>query len=308
MPRPPRIQYPDAHYHVCARGNERRRIFWNDGDFLHFCDLMGQMSGKFDIAIYAFVLMSNHIHLMATTPLSNISRGMHWLKTSYSVWVNRKRSRTGHLFQGRYYSVLIEDESHYLELSRYIHLNPVRAGMTKLPEDYTWSSCRDYLNRKQRWPWLIRDEILNELGGKGRDRYRHYRDFLHAGIGLDESELKQFRVGTILGGEKFRDWISKEFGDDKENTSKGKIFVRKERLPINGARRCLEKKISGFLPRLAGHRGTMMYLLQRLGYKLQEIGDEFGVSYSAVSQNTRRYVVDNAEKNAFDAIMSNVKV
>src|SRR3989338_2828867 len=141
MSRPLRIQYPNAHYHVIVRGNERRRIFWEEKDFEHFLTLLEKTCERFNLRIFAFVLMTNHVHLMVETPLGNLSAVMHWLTTSYSVWINRRHGRSGHLFQGRYRSVLIENESYYLELSRYIHLNPIRARRVKRPEEYRWSSC-----------------------------------------------------------------------------------------------------------------------------------------------------------------------
>jgi REP element-mobilizing transposase RayT len=308
MSRPLRIQYPHAHYHICCRGNERRRLFWEKKDYERFCVLLEEAATRFELRVFAFVLMTNHVHLMIETPLGNLSRAMHWIKTGYSVWINRSRGRAGHLFQGRYHSVIIEDESHYLELSRYIHLNPVRAGMVKLPEGYEWSSCRDYVNRKQRWTWVDREPVLSELGGRGRKRHERYREFLRAGLTLKDEDIASFRRGWILGSDEFRSWLADTFSpDDKGEIAGMKELAINEMPPVEEAKRSLGLALEKVLPELAEHRGTMMYLLCRMGYRLREIGALFGVSFSAVSQNTRRYSVEKKEFALLERAMSNVK-
>lgn len=304
MSRPLRIQFPDAHYHICARGNERRRIFWRDKDYKHFCSLLEKTSAKFELFIFAFALMPNHFHLMLKTPLGNLSSAMHWLKTSYSVWLNRSRSRVGHLFQGRYRSVFIENESHYLELSRYIHLNPVRAKIIELPEQYQWSSCHDYLNHKQKWNWIKREPILMELGGTDKKRFHRYYDFLYAGIEMDDSKLEHFRHGYALGSSEFRNWLSEKIHGESSEISGMSDICRNERLPCNEMRDRLIKEATKY--RL-NHRSVIMYLLHQLGYPLKDIGKIYEISYSAVSQNARRFTIDNKNEVAINKILSNVK-
>lgn len=307
MSRPLRIQYAGAHYHICARGNERRRLYWKDRDYEHFIDILKETSDRFEIKIYAFVLMTNHFHLMIQTPLGNLSQAMHWLKTSYTVWLNRKRGRFGHLFQGRYHSVIVEDESHYLELSRYIHLNPVRAGMVKRPEDHPWSSCHDYLNKKQKWPWLDREPVLTELGGKSAGRFKRYREFLYAGIGMNEESLSEFRRGFIIGGEAFRNWIVEKLDKGVKEVKGAGELVRSSKPSCKEAADILLRKLNAHVPHLANDRKTTMYLLFRSGYALREIGEMFGVSYSAVSQNARRYEAGKKDLEKLEGILSNVK-
>lgn len=308
MSRPLRIQYSNAHYHICSRGNERRPLFWERKDYEHFCLLLKEAGERFALRIFAFVLMTNHFHLMLETPLGNLASAMHWLKTGYSVWINRSRGRVGHLFQGRYHSVLIEDESHYLELSRYIHLNPVRAGMVKRPEEYEWSSCCDYVNRKQRWEWINREAVLVELGGTGRKRYQRYREFLHAGLALKDEHLEPFRRRRVLGSDAFRSWLADQFVSDKKGEITGmNELVCGERVSCEEALRQLEREVKKTLPERAGHRGTMMYLLHRMGYPLREIGIIYGVSFSAVSHHARRYSISGKQAVLLEGIMSNVK-
>ncbi len=308
MSRPLRIQYEDAHYHVCARGNERRRIFWHDKDYEGFCSLLEEACSRFDLRIFAFVLMSNHFHLMLSTRHANLSQAMHWLKTSYAVWLNRSRNRAGHLFQGRFHGVLVEDESHYLELSRYIHLNPVRAKMVVHPEEYAWSSCCDYLGKRRHWAWVDREPVLAELGGSDHHRYRRYREFLYGGMKLEDAVWDRFRKGWVLGSDDFRAFLQEKFGDghDVEVRGASELQAAKQR-SCNEAVDAIGREMKKHLRHRIGHRGTIMYLLYRLGYPLKEIGKHFGVSYSAVSQNAKRYVVETDDEKGIMLIMSNVK-
>ncbi len=308
MSRPLRIQYENAHYHVCARGNERRRIFWYERDYQKLCELLDEMRTRFDVRIYAFVLMTNHFHLMLSTPHANLSQAMHWLKTSYTVWVNRSHNRAGHLFQGRYHAVLVENESYYLELSRYIHLNPVRAKMVKNPEEYAWSSCRDYLSEQSKWPWVDRVPVLREIGGSDRQCYRRYREFLQGGMALDDAAWEKFRKGWVLGSDDFRAELQEKYGDAHDAEVRGSDELKATtRRSFAEALDAVTGAMKRHLAHRADHRGTTMYLLHRLGYPLKEIGEHFGVSYSAVSQNAKRYVVEPDDEKGVESIMSNVK-
>jgi REP element-mobilizing transposase RayT len=294
MSRPLRIQYPNAHYHIHARGNERRRIFWEDVERERFCELLGDMCQKFEIILYAFTLMTNHFHLMLSTPLANLSLAIHWLKTSYAIWLNRRRERVGHLFQGRFRSLLIENKGYFLELNRYIHINSVRARMVKMPEQYPWSSYIDYLRKEPRWQWLDRDTVLSELGGTDDHRIERYRDFIHAGIQLPNSAYDKFREGSILGSHEFCEQFTKKM---KVDVKKGKPIVKDAIDLIN---RLLLKMAPHFL----GHRSTLIYLLYDLGYLHREIGVHFGISPSAVSHSHRKYVPPVSERHIMDQILS----
>ena len=126
MARPLRIICPGAWHHVTARGNERRDIFRDDKDRLHFLECVADMVDRFGVRLHAYVLMNNHYHLLLEVCRPNLSQAVQWLNVSYSVWFNRRHSRTGHLFQGRFKSVVVEPLGWGLSLSAYIHLNPVR--------------------------------------------------------------------------------------------------------------------------------------------------------------------------------------
>ena len=144
------INWPGALYHVTDRGNERRAIFRDDQDRRRFLDYLGEAVKKYCLQIHAFCLMPNHYHIEIETSQGNISHAMQWLKTTYTVNFNKRHRRVGHLFQGRFKAILVEKENHLLELTLYIHLNPVRAGLAVLPEDYAWSSYPDYIRVRKR--------------------------------------------------------------------------------------------------------------------------------------------------------------
>jgi len=138
--RPLRIEYEGAFYHVTARGNERKEIFFAGHDYAKFMDYLRETRDRYHFLLHCYVLMPNHYHLLIETPEGNISQVMHRLNASYTGYINRTRQRTGHLFQGRYKAILVDRDNYLLELSRYVHLNPVRAGMVSNPGDYPHSS------------------------------------------------------------------------------------------------------------------------------------------------------------------------
>jgi putative transposase len=142
MSRPLRIEFAGALYHVTSRGVRRERIFEHDADRLGFLDLLGRVAVDFNWVVHAYWLMGNHYHLLVETPDGNLGKGMRQLNGVYTQDCNRQHGRVGHLFQGRYKSILVDADSYLLELSRYVVLNPVRAGMVKSARDWPWSSYR----------------------------------------------------------------------------------------------------------------------------------------------------------------------
>src|ERR1051325_2739558 len=232
MSRPLRIERAGGWYHLTARGNERRAIFRDDRDRAHFCELLGQMVSLYRVRLHAFVLMDNHYHLLMELSEPNLSRTGQWLNVSYSVWFNRRHRRSGHLFQGRFKSVLVDPTQWGLELSRYVHLNPVRTGRMGLgkverqkrregasgaPEDgavkeriarlrqYRWSSYRAYMGLGKRPDWLEGGQGLGVGGGKKEERKRNYREYVESAVreGLKASPWEQVQEQVVLGGGEF---------------------------------------------------------------------------------------------------------
>ena len=140
MARPLRIEFDGAYYHILSRGNNKSSIFREEEDCRDFLDLLDQMNDRFSIDIYAYVLMGNHYHLLLQTRYGNLSKAMQWLGTSYTRRFDIRNRQSGHLFQGRFKSILVEDDSYFMNLSCYIHRNQIRAKMVKRLSDYKHSS------------------------------------------------------------------------------------------------------------------------------------------------------------------------
>jgi len=174
MARPWRIEYEGAYYHVLSRGNEGKDIFYDDKDRKVFIETMGEASQRFDVALFAFVLMSNHYHLILRTNRANLSRAMQWLGLTYTRRFNNRHYRSGHLFQGRFKSIMVENDAYVVELSCYVHRNPLRARMVKRLMDYKWSSYPVYAYGHKGPEWLKTDLILSFFSGT--DSRRAYRE------------------------------------------------------------------------------------------------------------------------------------
>src|SRR2546422_10640165 len=216
MARPLRIEFEDALYHLCARGNERQRIFRDERDRAQFAELLERSRARYRVAVLAFVLMGNHFHLIAQTHRPNLARWMHWLMVSYSVYFNWRHQRSGHLFQGRYKSFLVESDSgdYLVSLSRYLHLNPVRgralgagtpAERRARLRQYRWSSYPGYGGLKRQFRFVQEKRILEQIGGGGQNARRlSYRRYGEGGL-LRERE-RPWGAGeweTVLGSEAF---------------------------------------------------------------------------------------------------------
>jgi len=208
MARKPRLYFPGAVYHVILRGNAGQDIFFRDKDRLRFCFFIEEGRERFNYLIHAFCLMRNHVHLVLQVGEISISRILQNLSQRYTVWVNRQKGRTGHLFQGRYKAILIDADRYLLALVRYIHLNPIRAGIARVPEDYHWSSHKAYLGREQ-LPWLTTSTVLSQLSTKPSVARRRFQDFVLEGIkeGRREDLYKGVVDARILGDESFTDEV-----------------------------------------------------------------------------------------------------
>lgn len=203
MARPLRIEYEGAVYHVTARGNERAKIFFSKRDHERFKEYIAAAKNKFDLILHAYVLMTNHYHLIVETPQKNLSRIMHFINGSYTTYLNIKKKRTGHLFQGRYKAILVDKDNYLLELSRYVHLNPVRAKMAVRPEDYLHSSYRSYVTGKPE-DIVSTETILRMSAAKRTDSAARYRDFVERAMGEElANPLQKVYGGMILGGRMF---------------------------------------------------------------------------------------------------------
>lgn len=228
MARPLRIDYPGAYYHITTRGVGRQNIFFKDADRVVFLEKLGDVVKRWDLRIHGYCLMANHFHLEVETPNGNLSRAMQWLNQMYAGHVNRTYRRVGHLFQGRFKSVLVESETHLHLLTRYIHLNPVRAKMVEHPASYKWSSYGVYLGRRKLPQWLEISKTLERFGASLKEQRRGYRDYVEDG--LAENPLLGMAFGAILGTKEFvesmRRKIEKKGNIQNEREVASLIFAR----------------------------------------------------------------------------------
>ncbi|HYD61601.1 MAG TPA: transposase [Noviherbaspirillum sp.] len=204
MARPLRLEFESALYHVTTRGDRREPIFEDDADREALLEVVRQGVERFDVVVYAYCLMSNHYHFVLQTRQPNLSRLMRHVNGVYTQAYNRRHRKVGHLFQGRFKAEVVDGDSYFLEVCRYVDLNPVRAGMVKRPEDWAWSSYRAHTNRAERPAWLDSAALYRQLSPRAPLRHGpvRYAEFVAQGHGVKlwEEALK----GQIyLGGEEF---------------------------------------------------------------------------------------------------------
>ena len=290
MSRPLRIEYPGAFYHVTSRGNERKMVFQNSRDREKFLSYLESAHDRYGAIIHTYCLMGNHYHLVLETPRGNLSQIIHHINGAYTTYFNIKRDRSGHLFQGRFKGILVEKDAYCKELSRYIHLNPVRAGMVKSPSEYPWSSYGYFIGRDKKPEWLTTELVLGDFGGEGRRGYNSYREYVERGDGKDlESPFEEVLASTFLGSEEFINSIRTKYLEkkaiDKRNVPAIKEILRgpsveeikKTTVQVLEKEHTLNKKVCIYL----SHRYS--------GMRLEEIGGCFGMKGSAVSQLSRRF-------------------
>jgi REP element-mobilizing transposase RayT len=199
MARQLRLDFPGALHHITSRGNERRAIFRSDRDRKLFLGLLGQAALRFGWSVTAWVLMTNHFHLLVQTPEANLSRGMQWLSSTYAMAFNERHGRSGHLFQGRFHSFLVHRESYLAEVLRYIVLNPVRAKMVEHPADYRWSSYRATAGLSDAPKWLDVRSALAVFACDPATAEMEYREFVCAGIASEQRLWTRVVNGIYLG-------------------------------------------------------------------------------------------------------------
>ncbi len=199
MARPLRLEVPDGTYHVWNRGVNRADIVFDDRDRERFVDLLQEVVRRFGWIVHQFMLMTNHFHLIVSTPDPTLSRGMKWLEQKFAQHINRHYDRVGPLFQGRFKCQLVEKGSYLLELLRYVALNPVRAKMVERPEEYRWSSYRWLAGFEKAPEWFQPGPILESFGPDLDTQQRELRKFVDAGAGITRAPWKD-AVGQILIG------------------------------------------------------------------------------------------------------------
>lgn len=286
MPRPFRIEYENAYYHVMNRGRGRQHIFHGDDYFNAFLTTLEEAHRRYGLQVLCYCLMSNHYHLLVKTPEANLGRVMRHISGLYTQRYNRLRKTDGSLFRGRYKAILVEEDSYQLHLSRYIHRNPIEAGMVDQLESYQWSSYPNYVEKMSTPAWLYQNEIYQQLGVKSRQRAR-YRAFVE--MGVDEEIVTFYGKGNqkpYIGSDSFRDWIYlRRQGKDEEINQKTLQFLRPGidqiaasvaghfKVDLDVIKKSQRGRVDENIP-----RWVVMYLAQeRCGLKLREIAGYFGL-------------------------------
>lgn len=199
MSRPLRLDLPNCFYHVLNRGVDRQSIFYDQSDYTKFVELVGLMSERYTVAVWSYVLMGNHYHLLVRPEGSNLSKAMQWLGLSYSGYFNKRHRRVGPLFQGRFKSFIVDEGEYLKRLICYIHRNPLRAGIIDRLADYPWSSypCLGY--GRHCMSWVQSEKVLRLFGTEG-DR-KALREAVQNYSGEEGQLLEDLKHGIFLGGE-----------------------------------------------------------------------------------------------------------
>lgn len=302
MARPLRISYPHAFYHVTCRGNERKAIFKDDQDRTVFLEKLQISLDIYGVRLHAYVLMNNHFHLIVETPKGNLSQFMRHFNIVYTGAYNRRHRRVGHLYQGRYKAVLVEKDSYLLELSRYVHLNPVRIAsqrgrghreQLKLLERYPWSSLGGYLSLGKRRSWMNYDEVLGYVGGSRRGYGRFIEEGVRRGYKTPWEELTG---QVVLGREGFLDRVRERLdkgASKREQPSVGALESVEPQEVLKAIGRYFHLKADELRrkrTRYRDQRAVGMELMYRYsGLNQAEIGQQVGgVDYTVVSRERKR--------------------
>jgi putative transposase len=298
MSRPLRIEYEDAYYHVMNRGKGRQMIFHSEDYYEAFMQCLTEAHKRFGVEVHSYCLMANHYHLLIKTPRANLSRVMRHINGLYTQRYNRLKKTDGSLFRGRYKAIVIDASNYLLQVSRYIHRNPIemRKTLTEELEQYPWSSYRAFINREAGKEFLNRDVIYGELGS--RNRFQAYRNFVGQGNDQDTNKfyaLKQ--TPSIMGDKEFKLRSQKQARIvDREVEQKGLSHPVEIAYIINGvaAHYQVPKKSITHAKRGKGEKNIPRWVVMKLcqeigGAKLIDIAKQLNIGhYSTVSQTIGR--------------------
>lgn len=275
MARPLRIEFPGGLYHVTSRGDRRENIYLDDADRINWLTLFAHVCKRFNWVCHAYCLMDNHYHIVVETVEGNLSRGMRQLNGVYTQTFNRSHNRIGHVYQGRYKAILVEKDSYLLELSRYVVLNPVRAGIVKNIDQWTWSSYPVMTGESSCPEWLQTDWLLGQFGKQRKRAIAAYMDFVRAGVGLPS--IWENLCGQIyLGKEAFVKEMRQHVQSDLNISEIPRAQRRAQARPLS--------YYSTF-----GDRNEGIAAAYQTGdYTMKAIADEFGVHYATVSRIVKK--------------------
>ena len=296
MARQLRIEFAGAFNHITSRGNQKQPVFLSDRDRRYFLKLLGKANKKYGAVIHVYCLMNNHYHLLLETPHGNLSKVMHFINTAYTVYFNKQNDRVGHLFQGRYKAILIDADAYAQQVSLYIHLNPIRAGLVDLPEKYPWSSLKAYLGLDKGPPWLNTYFILKYYGVDIESAIEQYKILISGAVDkAPKNPFEGIEFSHILGREVFKERIYRTFINNiKEDRDLPRIRQVRQQLPIAKVQEAVNR-VMGKQTKLA-QRAAIFIVHMNTGYTLNEIGEYFGLSQSAIAQICHRMEEDLQRK------------
>jgi putative transposase len=277
MARPLRIEYPGAVYHITSRGNEKKPVYKDDRDREIFLSTLDKVNKRYNWLCHAYCLMDNHFHLLVETLEGNLSLGVRQLNGVYTQTFNKRHGRVGHLFQGRYKAIVIQKDSHLLEVCRYVVLNPVRAGLVEDPGQWRWSSYGATAGREKPAACLTTNWVLRQFSGKKRKAEREYRQYVRLGIGK-ESIWAGVKGQAILGGDDFVGRFTEYLGRHKNVPE----IPKSQRYATRPA---LEKLFEGSRLGNRAKRDRMIReAVEKFGYTQRAVADHLGFHFTYVSR------------------------
>jgi putative transposase len=276
MARPLRIEFPGAYYHLTARGDRREAIYESDEDRAAFLDVLGAVVTDFGWQCLAYCLMTNHYHLFVQTAQGNLSTGMRQLNGVFTQWSNRRHRRSGHLFQGRYKGILVDSDTYFQEVCRYVVLNPVRAGMVADPADWPWSSYRATAGVEAPSSWLSVDAVLGAFGGKRGEARESYQRFVRS-TSDDGAIWARLNRQVFLGDDRFVEEMQRKLGSERED-------VQIPRVQRRGPPPTLAQ-----IREMARDRDEAIVRAHATGeYSYSQIGDFFGLHFTTIGRIVRK--------------------
>ena len=288
MARPLRLEFPGAVYHVTARGDRQEPIFEHNDDRLTFLDLLAKEVAQQRWLVYAFCLMNNHYHLLLETPEPNLVKGMRRLNGVYTQAFNRRHDRVGHVLQGRYKSIVVDKDSHLIELTRYVALNPVRAGLVESPAQWPWSSYLPTAGKVTCPGWLAADRVLELFSTDQAQARRAYQRFVAEGIGAP-APWRQLKGQIFLGSDAFHARMEKLLvGQPARDIPRGQLGPTRPTAPrvIQAVAKAHGLSTAAVLDRESAQafRHAVYLLRRRANLSLSEVAELAGVTVGRVSQ------------------------
>ncbi len=302
MARKPRIEFEGALYHVITRGNQKQQIFRGREDYERYLKILGDYKMWYDFALYAYVLMGSHVHLLVETKKTALSRVLQGINQSYTMYFNRRYVTVGHLFQGRYKAILCDQDSYLLSLVKYIHMNPIRAGVAKTPEAYPWSSHESYLWSTKAREMVDTELVLKLFSEDLKKARRSYREYMGQRESLKREEVYATVDQRILGDEGF---VEKVIAKTGRRDVRGR---RRHAYRLSDVGKTVEEVSGVSLEQLRGKgrardlgsgRKVITLVAKEYGYKGQEIAEYLFRDPSVITRYLR-------EASEFESEIENI--